>query len=180
MMKKVSIFNEVLGPVMRGPSSSHTAASYFIGRLIRDLLDDEPEIVTIAFAEGGAVDEGWSVRRLNEERRKYSHPFLGKWTDEAVKKNMGAWHAVRFFRNQQVDEVFTREWELLKWDKIHTPFKCEFTRTIPAKEAEPPFICPNDIEWVITNPQQKGLPLGKRDAWFFFCSFCAEMIFSGI
>ena len=54
MRKKVSIFNEVLGPVMHGPSSSHTAASYFIGRLIRNLLDDEPETVTIAFAEGGS------------------------------------------------------------------------------------------------------------------------------
>ena len=54
MRKKVSIFNEVLGPVMHGPSSSHTAASYFIGRLIRNLLDDEPETVTITFAEEGS------------------------------------------------------------------------------------------------------------------------------
>jgi L-serine dehydratase len=60
MMKKVSIFNEVLGPVMHGPSSSHTAASYFIGRLIRNLLDDEPETVTIAFAEGGSYAEVYS------------------------------------------------------------------------------------------------------------------------
>jgi L-serine dehydratase len=60
MMKKVSIFNEVLGPVMHGPSSSHTAASYFIGRMIRDLLDGEPETVTIAFAEGGSYAEVYS------------------------------------------------------------------------------------------------------------------------
>ncbi len=60
MRKKVSIFNEVLGPVMHGPSSSHTAASYFIGRLIRNLLDDEPETVTIAFAEGGSYAEVYS------------------------------------------------------------------------------------------------------------------------
>lgn len=60
MRKKVSIFNEVLGPVMHGPSSSHTAASYFIGRLIRDLLDDEPETITIAFAEGGSYAEVYS------------------------------------------------------------------------------------------------------------------------
>ena len=32
-----SIFNDVLGPVMRGPSSSHTAGSYRIGKLLRDL-----------------------------------------------------------------------------------------------------------------------------------------------
>ncbi len=30
-----SIFNDVIGPVMRGPSSSHTAASYRIGSIIR-------------------------------------------------------------------------------------------------------------------------------------------------
>jgi len=60
MCKKVSIFNEVLGPVMHGPSSSHTVASYFIGRLIRNLLDDEPESVTIAFIEGGSYAEVYS------------------------------------------------------------------------------------------------------------------------
>ncbi|MBQ04508.1 hypothetical protein CL673_07375 [Candidatus Bathyarchaeota archaeon] len=60
MRKKVSIFNEVLGPVMHGPSSSHTAASYFIGRLIRDLLNDKPETVIISFAEGGSYAEVYS------------------------------------------------------------------------------------------------------------------------
>jgi L-serine dehydratase len=60
MRKKVSIFNEVLGPVMHGPSSSHTAASYFIGRLIRNLLDYEPETVNIAFAEEGSYAEVYS------------------------------------------------------------------------------------------------------------------------
>jgi len=57
MVKKVSIFNDVLGPVMHGPSSSHTAASYHIGRLIRNLLDDEPQSVRITFAEGGSYAE---------------------------------------------------------------------------------------------------------------------------
>jgi L-serine dehydratase len=35
----VSIFNDVLGPVMRGASSSHCAAALRIGRLARDLMD---------------------------------------------------------------------------------------------------------------------------------------------
>jgi L-serine dehydratase len=56
-MKHVSIFNEVIGPVMRGPSSSHTAASYHIGRIVRDLLDGDPEDISIAFAEGGSYAE---------------------------------------------------------------------------------------------------------------------------
>jgi L-serine dehydratase len=60
MSKNVSIFNEVLGPVMHGPSSSHTAASYFIGRLIRNLLDDEPLTINIAFAERGSYAEVYS------------------------------------------------------------------------------------------------------------------------
>jgi D-tyrosyl-tRNA(Tyr) deacylase len=33
-----SIFNDVIGPVMRGPSSSHSAASVRIGRIARGLL----------------------------------------------------------------------------------------------------------------------------------------------
>ena len=57
MMKPVSIFNEVIGPVMRGPSSSHTAASFHLGRLIRDLLDRVPEKVVIAFAENGSYSK---------------------------------------------------------------------------------------------------------------------------
>ena len=56
-MKLVSIFNEVIGPVMRGPSSSHTAASYHLGRLIRDLLDEDPDKITISFAKDGSYAE---------------------------------------------------------------------------------------------------------------------------
>jgi L-serine dehydratase len=37
-MAAISIFNDVIGPVMRGPSSSHTAAPYQIGRMARALL----------------------------------------------------------------------------------------------------------------------------------------------
>ena len=38
MTKPISILNHVLGPIMRGPSSSHSAGSLRIGRLCRDLL----------------------------------------------------------------------------------------------------------------------------------------------
>ena len=40
----VSIFNDVIGPVMRGPSSSHCAAALRIGRLARDLIGGTPLI----------------------------------------------------------------------------------------------------------------------------------------
>lgn len=46
-MKRVSILNHVIGPVMRGPSSSHTAGPWRIGRIVRDLLGEKP--VSAAF-----------------------------------------------------------------------------------------------------------------------------------
>lgn len=49
-----SIFNDVLGPVMRGPSSSHTAGSYHIARVIRDLLGAEPSQVRVVFDRNGS------------------------------------------------------------------------------------------------------------------------------
>jgi L-serine dehydratase len=40
-MKANSILNDVLGPVMHGPSSSHTAASWRIGHLAKGIIGDE-------------------------------------------------------------------------------------------------------------------------------------------
>ena len=42
-----SIFNDVIGPVMRGPSSSHCAASLRIARLCRDLMDENIKDILI-------------------------------------------------------------------------------------------------------------------------------------
>jgi len=54
-MKSISIFNEVLGPVMRGPSSSHTAASYNLAVLARALLgDDRLRAATFTFDPSGS------------------------------------------------------------------------------------------------------------------------------
>ncbi|MGB7093252.1 MAG: L-serine ammonia-lyase, iron-sulfur-dependent, subunit alpha [Anaerolineales bacterium] len=50
-----SIFNDVIGPVMRGPSSSHCAASVRIGRIVRDLMDGEIEDVLIEFDPDGSL-----------------------------------------------------------------------------------------------------------------------------
>lgn len=47
MDKTPSIFNDVLGPVMRGPSSSHSAAANRIGRLARNLAG-EPVVKLVA------------------------------------------------------------------------------------------------------------------------------------
>jgi L-serine dehydratase len=57
MSAPISILNTVLGPVMRGPSSSHTAGPYFIGVLARSLLGEEPTAVTFTFDSGGSFAE---------------------------------------------------------------------------------------------------------------------------
>ncbi len=50
-----SIFNDVIGPVMRGPSSSHCAAAVRIGRIARDLMDSELDEVLIEFDPNGSL-----------------------------------------------------------------------------------------------------------------------------
>lgn len=57
MMKKHStgIFNNVLGPVMRGPSSSHTAAALRIGTIARQLLEEEPKEALFIFDPAGSL-----------------------------------------------------------------------------------------------------------------------------
>jgi L-serine dehydratase len=51
----VSIFNDVIGPVMRGPSSSHCAAALRIGRLALDLMDGSFSQVLVEFDRNGSL-----------------------------------------------------------------------------------------------------------------------------
>lgn len=51
----VSIFNDVIGPVMRGPSSSHCAAALRIGRLARELMGNEFTDVLVEFDRNGSL-----------------------------------------------------------------------------------------------------------------------------
>lgn len=51
----VSIFNDVIGPAMRGPSSSHTAASVRIASIARMLLAGEPQRATVNFSRRGSL-----------------------------------------------------------------------------------------------------------------------------
>jgi len=50
-----SIFNDVIGPVMRGPSSSHCAAALRIGRICRNIMNDDIEDVYIEFDPNGSL-----------------------------------------------------------------------------------------------------------------------------
>jgi len=54
-MAFISVFNDVLGPVMRGPSSSHTAGGYRVGKMVRDLLADRPAWVRVIFDPEGSM-----------------------------------------------------------------------------------------------------------------------------
>lgn len=50
-----SIFNDVIGPVMRGPSSSHSAASVRIGLLLHDLCRGIPDRVELDYDTMGSL-----------------------------------------------------------------------------------------------------------------------------
>ena len=50
-----SIFNDVIGPIMRGPSSSHCAASVRIGKIARDLMGGKIQEILIEFDTKGSL-----------------------------------------------------------------------------------------------------------------------------
>ncbi len=54
-MNYPSIFNDVVGPVMRGPSSSHCAAALRIGRICRDLMSGRISTILIEFDPDGSL-----------------------------------------------------------------------------------------------------------------------------
>ena len=55
--KNASIFNDVIGPVMRGPSSSHTAASWRIGKLAMQFMKAPLKKALVEFDRNG----GWAT-----------------------------------------------------------------------------------------------------------------------
>lgn len=55
-MKHPSIFNDVIGPIMRGPSSSHCVGALRIGRLARELMHGARFVdVLVEFDKGGSL-----------------------------------------------------------------------------------------------------------------------------
>ncbi|MTI57586.1 L-serine ammonia-lyase, iron-sulfur-dependent, subunit alpha [Geosporobacter ferrireducens] len=63
--KPCSIFNEVFGPVMIGPSSSHTAGPARIGKVANMLLDDEVEEIEIIFDCNGSYAATYKAQGSN-------------------------------------------------------------------------------------------------------------------
>ncbi len=54
-MKTTSIFNDVIGPVMRGPSSSHTAGTFHLAKLARSFFGSTPKSVQCTFDPNGSI-----------------------------------------------------------------------------------------------------------------------------
>lgn len=79
-----SIFNDVLGPIMRGPSSSHTAGSYHIAQVVRHLLGGEPASIKITF----------------DPDSSYGKTYIQQGVNQAFVTGLMGW--------KQTDEIFTR------------------------------------------------------------------------
>lgn len=60
-----SILNDVIGPIMRGPSSSHTAASWRIGRYAGLVLGEPPRSISIVFEDQGAFADVFRAQRAD-------------------------------------------------------------------------------------------------------------------
>jgi L-serine dehydratase len=79
-MRQTSIFNQVLGPVMRGPSSSHTAGAFHIAHIVRSLAGGRPDKVVCAFDPGGSYAHTYSQQGAD---RAFAMGLLGlELTDE--------------------------------------------------------------------------------------------------
>ncbi len=50
-----SILNDVIGPIMRGPSSSHCAAALRIGKIARDVMKKNIQQVLVEFDTNGSL-----------------------------------------------------------------------------------------------------------------------------
>jgi L-serine dehydratase len=79
-VSRVSILNDVLGPVMRGPSSSHTAGSYHIATIVTGLLGAPPVAAGFAFDPAGSYAQVYWQQGVD---RAFATALMGwKLTDD--------------------------------------------------------------------------------------------------
>lgn len=82
-----SIFNDVIGPVMRGPSSSHVAGAARIGALVRQSLNGNVKKVEVEFDVNGSLAESYHGHGSDIG---FASGILGMdLTDEAVPRACG-------------------------------------------------------------------------------------------
>jgi L-serine dehydratase len=111
MNKNPGIFNDVIGPVMRGPSSSHTAASWRAAKICMDILNEPLNTALIDFDKDGAwapnyreqgttlgIDGGLLGLEMTDDRMKNT---------EKVANEMGVsiTYEVNSFRTNHVNTV---------------------------------------------------------------------------
>lgn len=70
----ISVFNDVIGPVMRGPSSSHTAGSFHIAATARNLLGEPPVRAGLTFDRRGSYAETYDTQNAD---LAFASGFLG-------------------------------------------------------------------------------------------------------
>ena len=98
-MKAISILNHVLGPVMRGPSSSHTAGAFHIACMARSMVGGTPRHATLAFDPGGSYARTYAQQGAD---RAFAQGLLARpLTDESFFTALA--HAPRAGLNLQFD-----------------------------------------------------------------------------
>jgi len=73
-MTAFSILNDVMGPVMRGPSSSHTAGAFRIGRIASMLVNEPPARVRVGFDPSGSYAPTYHAMGVDAA---FASAFLG-------------------------------------------------------------------------------------------------------
>jgi len=73
--RAIGILNHVLGPVMRGPSSSHTAGAYHIACMARSMLCARPRRATFAFDPAGSYAATYAAQGAD---RGFAMGLLGR------------------------------------------------------------------------------------------------------
>ena len=104
MMKDLtphSIFNDVLGPIMAGPSSSHSAGCARIGRTVRLLYGKEIRKAVVVFDAAGSYPSTYIGQGSNFG---FTGGLLGFGTDHPQLKD-----AVQLAREQGADITFAQE-----------------------------------------------------------------------
>ena len=106
-----SIFNDVIGPVMRGPSSSHTAASWRIARCAMDILGQPLKKAVISFDRDGAwapnyreqgttigIEGGLLMLDLTDDRMKHTEQI-------AIERGIDISYEINSFPTRHVNTV---------------------------------------------------------------------------
>jgi ParB-like chromosome segregation protein Spo0J len=171
----------------RGKEAVHAGRLPLYGaiELLRFPLDLRDEYV------GKAIDGRWSVRRIKQERKKVEHPFADGYLEGSIFATKGLFHALRYERFPDTENMRRGAWEgVYKGMGVPGPHKCETTITIRALERDPPYVCNNDINWVVVargrvNPRggdvdDPGDDLPLWPAWLFLCDECVRMIFPAV